>query len=231
MLSWRILQTRGQVDGLFEKVRRTCSGKAKTWKRFELGSFSRSWFNSRSTHAMEWMAAICSLKIMFCILVVHGVWREGISSDVPREVSWSTINWSALEDHFRLHCTYFQLFYTYEHGLGLGSDSVLRVTGLKLEMSSQAHSIVGVALGLLLTFRTIHPMTVTGKVENNWAHRTCRLQFDESSQRSDSWEGIWQQIGMLLAAFMGAMRDDFEMESTWNRWESWQVSPPATEPA
>ena len=45
-------------------------------------------------------------------------------------------------------------------------------TGLKFEMSSQAHSIV--ALGLLLVFRTNTSMTVTGKVANNWAH--CALQ-------------------------------------------------------
>ena len=82
MLSWRILQTRSwQVDGFVRKGKENMSSE-NLWARrrlenaSSLGSFSRSWFNSRSTHATEWIGRnFAHLKLCSGILVVHGVWR------------------------------------------------------------------------------------------------------------------------------------------------------------
>ena len=84
-------------------------------------------------------------------------------------------------------------------------------TGLKFEMSSQAHSIVGVALGLLLAFRT------NTSYDRYWEGRKqlgslCiaarNLMNQANAVIPEEEKEYRQQIGMLLAAFMGAMRDD-----------------------
>ena len=84
-------------------------------------------------------------------------------------------------------------------------------TGLKFEMSSQAHSIVGVALGLLLVFRT------NTSYDRYWEGRKqlgslCiaarNLMNQANAVIPEEEKEYRQQIGMLLAAFMGAMRDD-----------------------
>ena len=78
-------------------------------------------------------------------------------------------------------------------------------------MSSQAHSIVGVALGLLLVFRT------NTSYDRYWEGRKqlgslCiearNLMNQANAVIPEEEKEYRQQIGMLLAAFMGAMRDD-----------------------
>ena len=84
-------------------------------------------------------------------------------------------------------------------------------TGLRFEMSSQAHSIVGVALGLLLVFRT------NTSYDRYWEGRKqlgslCigarNLMNQANAVIPEEEKEYRQQIGMLLAAYMGAMRDD-----------------------
>ena len=82
-------------------------------------------------------------------------------------------------------------------------------TGLKFEMSSQAHSIVGVALGLLLVFRT------NTSYDRYWEGRKqlgslCiaarNLMNQANAVIPEEEKEYRQQIGMLLAAFMGAIK-------------------------
>ena len=84
-------------------------------------------------------------------------------------------------------------------------------TGLGFEMSSQAHSIVGVALGLLLVFRT------NTSYDRYWEGRKqlgslCiaarNLMNQANAVIPEEEKEYRQQIGMLIAAYMGAMRDD-----------------------
>ncbi|MDA0857750.1 MAG: bestrophin family ion channel, partial [Proteobacteria bacterium] len=84
-------------------------------------------------------------------------------------------------------------------------------TGLRFEMSSQAHSIVGVALGLLLVFRT------NTSYDRYWEGRKqlgslCigarNLMNQANAVIPEEEKEYRQQIGMLIAAYMGAMRDD-----------------------
>jgi putative membrane protein len=84
-------------------------------------------------------------------------------------------------------------------------------TGIEFEMGSQAHSIVGVALGLLLVFRT------NTSYDRYWEGRKqlgslCiaarNLMNQANAVIPEEEKEYRQQIGMLLAAYMGAMRDD-----------------------
>jgi putative membrane protein len=85
------------------------------------------------------------------------------------------------------------------------------LTGIEFEMGSQAHSIVGVALGLLLVFRT------NTSYDRYWEGRKqlgslCiaarNLMNQANAVIPEEEKEYRQQIGMLLAAYMGAMRDD-----------------------
>lgn len=93
----------------------------------------------------------------------------------------------------------------------LGWILFFEFTGIEFQMSSQAHSIVGVALGLLLVFRT------NTSYDRYWEGRKqlgslCigarNLMNQANAVIPEDEKEYRQQISMLLAAFMAGMRDD-----------------------
>jgi putative membrane protein len=91
------------------------------------------------------------------------------------------------------------------------------LSGIKFELSPQAHSIVGVALGLLLVFRTntSYDRYWEGRKQLGalcFAARNLISMANAVIPRSEREHR--QEVGMLLAAFIRALRDDLRESIT-----------------